>query len=273
MSAEDHIVSFESPPVVEVVCGVLFSPLSSLLAPHLGLLWDKFKPAFPNCEAHPPLAPALESPAPSVLLGGGLELRSLPPLPRTWFVHESDNEVIQVQQDRFLVNWRRGESSAEYPRFSFVRKRFESHLETFCSFLSEHEIGALQPLQFEMTYVNHVPQGRGFTRWADVGAVFPDVSWRTNAPRFLDTLESIQWQASFALPDGQGRLRASLKPAVRRSDGRPLMVLELTARGMAIDEDAAGRRAWFDLAHEWIVRGFADLTDETVQREQWGRTK
>ena len=28
---------------------------------------------------------------------------------------------------------------------------------------------------------------------------------------------------------------------------------------------------WFDLAHEWIVRGFADLTTEKIQQNIWRR--
>jgi len=29
----------------------------------------------------------------------------------------------------------------------------------------------------------------------------------------------------------------------------------------------------FDLAREWIVRGFVDLTDETVQLDVWERVR
>jgi hypothetical protein len=46
--------------VVEVVCGILFQDLQLLLTPHIGLLWQKFKHEYPECEELPPLAPAIE---------------------------------------------------------------------------------------------------------------------------------------------------------------------------------------------------------------------
>jgi len=32
-------------------------------------------------------------------------------------------------------------------------------------------------------------------------------------------------------------------------------------------------RNWFDLAHEWIVRGFTDLTEKEMQETIWKRER
>jgi hypothetical protein len=38
MSERENLPKYQNPPVVEVVCGILFKPLDKLLAPHLGML-------------------------------------------------------------------------------------------------------------------------------------------------------------------------------------------------------------------------------------------
>jgi hypothetical protein len=40
---------------------------------------------------------------------------------------------------------------------------------------------------------------------------------------------------------------------------------------MSASKNSSAIRAWFDLGREWIVRGFADLVDKKIQKEQWGR--
>ena len=40
-----------------------------------------------------------------------------------------------------------------------------------------------------------------------------------------------------------------------------------SGRRHAVDVHEAAIRPWFDLAHEWIVRGFADLTSAKVQQQ------
>ena len=84
--------SYENPPVIEVVCGVLFKPLEALLAPHLGLLWEKYKSEYPNCREVAPLTPVIER------FEGQAEMKLLftdiPPLPRIWFTRSEDNGII-----------------------------------------------------------------------------------------------------------------------------------------------------------------------------------
>jgi hypothetical protein len=49
----------------------------------------------------------------------------------------------------------------------------------------------------------------------------------------------------------------------------PVLVLNLTARGFA----ECGLKDWFDMAHERIVRTFADLTGPSIQKTIWKRKK
>ena len=260
---------YESPPVIEVVCGVLFKTIDKLYAPHLGLLWEKYKKEYPVCRELPPLAPVIEHFKERSHVD--LQFDDIPPLPRIWYVHEKDDGIIQVQRDRFLFNWKKVRSEDEYPRYPKVIKLFKDHLYQFESFVSENDLGNLEPLQYEMTYINHIPQGEGWTELNEIGKVFPDFSLRSGEKRFLPEPERINWRTSFVLPDNSGRLHAKIQLARLIDSGLPVLLLDLTARGIGKDRSFQGMTDWFDLAREWIVRGFTDLTGEDVQRRIWRR--
>ncbi len=261
--------SYEDPPVTEVVCGILFKPLEALLAPHLGLLWEKFKAEYSSCREVAPLAPAIER------FEGQPEVKfmfaDVPPLPRIWFVRSEDNAIIQVQRDRFLHNWKKVRPEDEYPRYHKVIQMFKDHLSRFQGFLQEYQLGAIEPLQYEMTYVNHISKSNAWTKIGEIGKVFPDFCFKENEQRFLPEPEGVNWRTTFVLPDKAGRLHVTIRNAISRDRNIPILLLELTVRGIGKDKSFEGMWAWFDLAREWIVRGFADLTSDEVQKNVWRR--
>lgn len=266
IGSSHSLPEYKKPPVDEVVCGILFEPLKQFLVPHFGLLWEKFKLEYPRCRHVDPLMPVVESatgPRPD-------EVISEVPLPRIWFIHD-DGRIIQVQRDRFLHNWRKLKPTDEYPRYRTVFKIFQTHFSTFQQFLSEYQLGEIIPKQYEMTYVNNIPQGEGWETIEATENVFPDFSWRSTKDRFLPNPAAINWQTSFTLPNNAGRLHMNIQSAVRIADKRRLFRLEITARGIGDDTSLGSMHAWFELAHEWIVRGFADYTSMPIQKNVWER--
>lgn len=263
--------SFERPPIAEVVCSIAFESLNELLVPHLGLFWDNVKGDYPRCEEHPLLMPvierfeATEKPKQQILI---------PFLPRTFFVSGDKHRLIQVQRDRFIHNWRKNAPDDDYPRYPEVIKMFRDGLAKFEAFLEEKQLGEIVPLQYELTYVNYIPAGDGWTTLADIGELLPDFAWRGEKDRFLPTPEGNNWTSVFLLPDRLGRLRVTIQNATRSIENEKLDVirLDLTARGIGADKSRDAMNAWFELAHEWIVLGFVDLTGDKVQREEWGRS-
>lgn len=262
---------YECPPVIEVVCGVLFQELEGLRGAHLGKLWDKLQPEYTAVREVPPLAPTIEvfgdRPAHQ------LRFTDVPPLARTWFMTPSENGIVQIQRDRFLHNWKKVAPADEYPRYSKVIEMFWKRLATFCEFLDEYEIGAVRPVQYEMTYVNHILQGDGWNSADEIGHVFPDFMCQQTEGRFLPAPDQINWRTAFPLPEQKGRLHAVVRHTKRAHDEKPLLLFELSARGFPGDEGATARTEWFDLAHEWIVRGFTDLTSERVRKDIWRQTQ
>jgi uncharacterized protein (TIGR04255 family) len=269
----DHspLPEYEKPPVIETVCGVLFQELTLLHAVHLGSLWQKLKPDYDHSREVAPLAPAVERlDEPSQVQ---LKFTDVPPLPRTWLLTPNENGIIQVQRDRFLHNWKKVAPEDEYPRYTRVIQMFRDKLQTFEQFLAEDQLGSIEPRQYEMTYVNHIPQGDGWTDLADAGNVLPDFTRRKAPSRFLSEPDQVNWRTSFLLPDTQGRLHTVIRHIHRPSDPKPILLLELTARGFPADTSRDSMWAWFDLAHEWIVNGFTDLTSEQVRKNVWRQTR
>ena len=129
-------------------------------------------------------------------------------------------------------------------------------------------MGELRVNQLEITYINHIPFGDGWAGLAEIGRVFRDMEWK-NGLRFLPKPESIGWYMSFLLPEGFGRLHVSVKQGIRQRDNNPVLLCELTARGMPHASDLRAITAWFDLGREWIVQGFKDLTSKHMH-SHWG---
>src|SRR5437879_3366164 len=108
---------FENPPVLEVVCGVQFPAIAGLQTRHFGEFWDQCKQDFPLTHDAPPI-PIVVDEAPSV------EFLSLPPLRRMMMISTDNSYVVQVQEDRFNLNWRKSSPDQQYPRFENIFKRF-----------------------------------------------------------------------------------------------------------------------------------------------------
>ena len=262
-----RLPEFEEPPVVEVAISLQFKALEALRTPHIGLLWNIFRTeGYSRIEEHGELEPAFEefeaSPVPKV----GIRVQAFddaPPPPRVWFLNERQNELIQVQRDRLIVNWRRGAHSEPYPRYPHIIERFRSALASFIEFVTSEKLGEVVPAQCEVTYVNHMPSGLGWSKHGELDRVV--TTWVNHySDEYLRTPEDIGFVMRYRMDDetgsALGRLHVVLQPAYRTTDGQPIFVMNLTARGKPEPGDLAGVYQLFDREHEWIVRGFAAIT-------------
>lgn len=265
-----NTVKFGKPPVVEVVCGVLFSTPAPIRAAQVGLFWSSIREKFPRIEEMPPISPVIEgvqgSGKPEIEISFG----SLPPLRRTWLLSDDGRHLIQIQEDRFLFNWKREADEDAYPSYDFVIQRFDDHLAKFVKFLADEKIGQPNYKQFELTYVNHITTSNGLDDVGETG-VMVDHVYQTRQHRFLPKAENFNWTTSYSLPNNEGRLHVVAQSAVRNADGKRIVRLDLTARGIPAKPTEDGRRPWFDMAHEWITHGFADATSPILHKI-WRRT-
>jgi uncharacterized protein (TIGR04255 family) len=261
-ASPNPLPSYGQLPVDEVVCGFTFEPLRQFKIPHIGLLWQRFRQDYPTVQHAVPIASDS-----SLLVDEATRI----PLPRVWFISNGDNELIQLQLDRFYYNWRR--RGDEYPRYPSIIEKFERGKSDLEAFTSELALGTIKPLECELTYINHIPRGQGWENTDDLAKLFRDFTWQKKKHQFLPNPGTIAWQVRFELPEGKGWLNVKLNQATRKADGVPSYILELTAKGLGEEKSAKAIHSWFDMAHEWIVRGFTDLTETAVQESIWKREK
>ncbi len=254
--SSETLPSYKNPPVNEVVCGIRFHAPDKLRFPHIGFLWDKFRTDYPTIQHAPPIASAKGE----ILIDKVTGI----PLPRVWFINRSDDQLVQFQFDRFYFNWRRRQDV--YPRYTYVIKNFENVLDTIITFFNEFELGKIDPIEYELSYINHIPEGQGWNTIDDLPIIFSDFIWRQKTGRFLPNPVKVAWQTEFPINEKKGHLIVNLKQATRTEDKVPLIVLELTVRGFSESMSKEAVREWFDVAHEWIVRGFTDLTTPEIQK-------
>jgi uncharacterized protein (TIGR04255 family) len=255
---------YKQPPVIETVMGVEFVPLEKWSIPHFGLYWTTVRKAFPDTESKPVLVSTSEG-----TQAVRVEVQSTPEA-RCWFIDPTGSELIQVQKDRFLFNWRKTPSEVPYPRYhERVRPQFINWWKTFSSFLENENIEQPEVLQCDLTYINHIPKGDGWEVASDWHNVF-SVCGDFRQELFLPAPESRRFAFNYQMPNEMGSLNVSATRAVRTKDGKEIILFQLTAKGKPASSNISDITEWLDTAHDWVVKGFTELTMPDMHK-RWGR--
>jgi len=269
---EEPLPSFQKPPVVEVALSVQFDALKGLGTPQIGLLWQEFRSRLPVTEEQAPLEPQVErfGAARRPFLGVAFQMMSKPPAPRCWFLNTEGTELIQVQTDRFIHNWRKAGEGDQYPRYERLRKAFEEELGQFVKFIERENLGQFVPNQCEVSYVNHIVPGAVWKNHGDLDKAIT-VFQRHYSDNFLGAAEeantNLQFVISGATGEPIGRLHVSASPVFGVKDDLPMLHLSLTARGRPEKEGIDGVMKFLDLGRNWVVRGFKSITTPEMHRE------
>ncbi len=266
MAKDAAFPDYADPPVSEVVMGMQFASLEQFTTAHVGSYWGIIREDFPQVEEQPPIGHMVEGPPAKEGEGAvNLWFAAKPPLLRTWFIDAGGRCLIQVQRDRFLYNWRKREAADAYIRYPAIKESFFRYWQGFEDFLGKSGLPRPSVDQCEITYVNRVDQNSGWNSFGDLHRVFRGFLWKPRVP-FLPEPETMSWSLSFRLPEDAGRLHAEAAPVRVQPQNALAMRFTLTARGLPKSLDDRGLKAWFDLGHEWIVKGFVDLVSEETDK-------
>lgn len=266
---------FRKPPVNEVILSSQFEPLSLMRAVHIGAFWEKVRNEYPRTEEHPPLDPAIEMfGAPRLLRPEvRLELVDQIKVPRIWMLDTSGAQLLQIQTDRLIQNWRQVNGVGAYPRYPFVRAQFEQSYNAFERFVASEHLGEITFNQCELTYINHILPSAVWESHSQIGEVF--AFWNptyTETPLPLQEAATVTTRTVLKNESGAtfGRLHLSIQSVYRLPDEVPMFLLSLAVRGAPAADGLPGVLEFFDRAREWIVRTFATVTTSKMH-EVWER--
>jgi uncharacterized protein (TIGR04255 family) len=253
---------YDHPPVIETVLGVMFEPIDGWNVQHYGLFSERIA-EYRDISVQPPVVLSEAGPVePRIELATALPIRC-------WYADNAHGRLIQLQRDMFMHNWRRDPGGFEYPRYLQLKPMFGDAWDIFASFLRDADLRVPGVRRCEVTYINHIERGRG---WSDMGDL-PRITrlWRGSEKlEFLPEPEGADMDIYFPMPGPKDRLQVQFRRAVRTADSVELLQIALTARGAPKSPSIEDALGWFDVGHDWIVRAFTDLTTPEMH-ELWGR--
>ena len=251
-----HLPDFASPPVDEVFLGVQFAPprdYSSVVAKDI---WGLFQKGYPRIQEHQALDPTFEtfgglSPQPKAQFRVG----TAPLRGRLWFISEEQNDLVQFQEDRFFLNWRKRPTLEPYPRFEVIADTFRSHLNSLEKFFIEGLHSGLDINQAEISYINIIP----VKSFAEAGDYLR--SW----PPAID-IENLNLQFSEVIHDASkkpyARLVHEVQSVVTIDTKQRAIRFSLTFRGKPSGNQIADAMVFLCAGRERIVTRFSELTTE-----------
>jgi uncharacterized protein (TIGR04255 family) len=225
----------------------------------VGEIWVSLKDRYPKTQDQPPLFnPFVPQAVPFQLAMQSAGLF------RVWLVSADDTEILQIQGDRVLRNWRRRDGR-EYPRFEPLLEKF---VEEFT--MVDGLVGPFDVQQIEVTYINWISDltlGDFFIP-ASVGGL--------RDPRVTPVRDVFQWSSRYSVSsdDGEevGSLSLSCNSARRPTSDPPAEGLMLTLSFTSGIQDRTKIPELMSLGRDTIVRAFTDITTEPAQIA-WGRIK
>lgn len=193
----------DDPPIAEVVCGVKFNVLPGLDPIMLGAYWKERAAEFPGRKVQEPLHDANEL------------IWTTTPLVRFWFISQDGEFLLQLQHDRFFLNWRRVREGA-YPRFndrdgqSGVLSRMLKEFQTFGDFCERMVEARPIPVRCELSKIDHFIEPKHWNGLDDLAEMLP---WLTTFAAF-STTGSPGITVQFTEPRDGGNLVVSLRTPV-----------------------------------------------------------
>ena len=267
----ESIVRFNNPPVVEVVAGVSFGAIPPDFGPILSAFWkEKLRDRFPSLQQQPPYSP------PDEVFGdqpglGGITFQFGGPFVegRLWATSVDGTELLQLQSNWFARNWRKVGAGSEYDRWPSRRAALESSLRELQSYLGEIRMDLPSIRQCEVSYVNHIALEGVADGHAGVGHVLCGQEALSGSL----PVEQATIQARYVIPDDGGRpigrLHVGMSPALDAA-GKPIYVLELTARGKPETPTTEASLVFLDHGRSAINATFVALTTPEMHTA-WGR--
>lgn len=177
------------PPIVEVVCGFVFEPLSGLDPLLVGTYWNQRRQDYPKGQLQPPVTD--DQPSGLMIHEGVGDLRS-------WLISEDEAFLIQIQSNRFYLNWRK--RGGDYPRFSDhhgepkgVLSRALTEFEQFTVFCKTSIGQEPSVVRIDLTKIDHLLKGDHWKDSADLARMMPKLAPLMELSKTNDPIVAIRF--------------------------------------------------------------------------------
>jgi uncharacterized protein (TIGR04255 family) len=266
-------IKFGSPPVIETALSVQFNTLAGFTAAHSGWFWKEYVEKLGDSEEWKQVVEAPK--IPEVFERFGVDdvwiqpsLRVVPGVvsSRVQIIRRDGERMIQMQDNRFILNWRKQASA--YPSFQTLLPEFRNMLNAFESFCLEAGFGKPVYNLWEVVYVDQVKKGMMWDSARNLDRIFPALTPPSvsahYAPPSDDETISADWR--FSLANRRGRLYVQVRQARLQQSNEEVIQLTTTARGPV--SDAQSWEQGLDFGHEALRETFLAITSTEAQ-ELW----
>ena len=132
----------------------------------------------------------------------------------------------------------------------------------FVDFAERYELGKVEPNLCEVIYVNFLRPSTTTCAVEFLHRVLVGQAWDSTA-HALPVPEETSFNRSFVIKENLGRL--FVEAATARRGEEEAVQLKLTARVIHDPESMESIRDTLEIAHNWVVNGFAELLDREYQ--------
>ncbi len=262
-----------NPPVVEVVLGVQFAPLTRMASAHMGRFWTRFLGPEWDVAADAPAVP--DAPDPQfggVNPTGGMDFfrfQTTPMTPRVQISRNDGARLLQLQSSRFHYNWQKKDEA--YPTYQAVRREFDEQWSNFNRFVESEGLGPITPTLWEVTYIDYVAPGGLWTSPEDWPHVIPGLLGRPALDGGRATVQNAACQWTFEIAPRLGHVSVQAGLGAVRSTEQPGLILQTTARGRVTKGTANPIGTGLDVGRDACLEIFFAIVSEAAL-QAWGRS-
>ncbi|AGA28399.1 TIGR04255 family protein [Singulisphaera acidiphila] len=267
----EPLLRFTNSPLDEFFMGVQFNAIPNFSNGHFGWFWKNYldhdwtkaldASYLPDAFEHFGQERQWAIPGVSLQAHGGAD--------RLQVISADDERVIQIQNTRFLYNWRK--RKLEYPSFVTTYPDFRDKWELFQTFLKDANLGQTTPNQWEICYINSISKGTLWNSPADWSSILPGLLPQDRLAGLVE-FENLASEYRYEIPSKRGRIRIAIQHARSvEHDGPEFLKLQLMARGPIV----AGMPEWnldsgLNLGHRVLVETFERISSPEA-KSFWGR--
>lgn len=277
----EYLADYRKPPLDEVALAVQFDELSDLTSVHIGKIYASFVDKYEVVEERAPIQAKFETFGSNVM--PGLEIKTsfgnIPPLRRVWFISKDGHDLVQLQPNRFIHNWRKVKGAGTYRRFEQILPDYMAEFNRFKSALAELDLPTPEINQCEVSYFNNIYLEDNESHWNGFERVFANMQscpLRLTREDVILEPESPSFNISMRLLDGAtrepfARLHVAAEAATD-DDERKLIRLTLIVRGRPVGNGDESIEKFMCQGRDTIVESFTGLTTKAAQAS-WDRIK